>query len=167
MNCFPSATCDSDCVGGSTPSGTQGVNCVGTSGQVTAPAARSAFLPPANGWNLSMHAILQLTRRRVRRGPHLHGIRHEALRRAERGPLLRGARGLALRLSESFASGRSRTSFATPRSASADLPLARIRRCWSNSRTRLGRPPPEPGLRDRNVRPPDLRTGPSAQLRWR
>ena len=50
-----------------------------------------------------MRAILQLSRRRVRRGSHLHGIRYEALRRAERDRLLRGARRLALRLSESFA----------------------------------------------------------------
>jgi hypothetical protein len=33
VNCFPSSTRDSDCVGGSTPTGTQGANCVGTNGQ--------------------------------------------------------------------------------------------------------------------------------------
>jgi hypothetical protein len=33
VNCFPSTTRNSDCVSGSTPSGTQGANCMGTNGQ--------------------------------------------------------------------------------------------------------------------------------------
>jgi hypothetical protein len=32
VNCFPSSTRNSDCVSGSTPSGTQGANCIGTNG---------------------------------------------------------------------------------------------------------------------------------------
>ena len=107
VNCFPSATRDSDCVGGSTPSGTQGVNCVGTSGQGDSTrCAVGHFCRQPTAGTFQCARFCSLSRRRVRRGSHLHGIPHEALRRAERDRLLRGARGLALRLSESFASGR-------------------------------------------------------------